>query len=98
MECGLIDELTSPSELLKVARRLALDIADKSKPFLRSLHLTDKLCSVSESQKIIEEARQIAKTMSPNTPQQGGCLDAIEEGIVSGGSKGIQKVIFLFYF
>ncbi|KMZ60161.1 Peroxisomal fatty acid beta-oxidation multifunctional protein [Zostera marina] len=96
MECGLIDELTSPSELLKVARRLALDIADKSKPFLRSLHLTDKLCSVSESQKMIEEARQIAKTMSPNTPQQGGCLDAIEEGIVSGGSKGIQKEAAVF--
>jgi len=96
LECGLIDELASSSDLIKVARRLALDIADKPKPFIRSLHRTDRLCSVSEAMEIIETARQIAKTLSPNTPQQGGCLDAIEEGIVNGGLKGIQKEAAVF--
>eukprot|EP00252_Welwitschia_mirabilis_P015102 TRINITY_DN33253_c0_g1_i1.p1 TRINITY_DN33253_c0_g1~~TRINITY_DN33253_c0_g1_i1.p1 ORF type:complete len:724 (-),score=145.86 TRINITY_DN33253_c0_g1_i1:411-2582(-) len=88
---GLIDELVSPEELLAVARKWALDIAEGRKPWMTSLKRTDKLESLSQARSIIKTARDQTRKVSPNVPHPQVCLDAIEEGIVSGGYAGILK-------
>ncbi|KMZ63897.1 Peroxisomal fatty acid beta-oxidation multifunctional protein [Zostera marina] len=85
---GLIDELVSSSELLRVSRLWALDIADKRKPWVSSLRRTDRIGSLSEARMIIKEARQLSKRIAPNMPQHNACLDVIEEGVLFGGYAG----------
>ncbi|KAL4194008.1 hypothetical protein AMTRI_Chr05g66600 [Amborella trichopoda] len=93
---GLIDEIVPADELLRVSRKWALDIAERRKPWLISLHLTDKLGSLSEARDTLKIARQQAARIAPNMPQHQVCLDAIEEGIVSGGYAGVVKEAKIF--
>ncbi|CAI9100353.1 OLC1v1037333C1 [Oldenlandia corymbosa var. corymbosa] len=93
---GLIDEIASSSELLNVSRRWALDIAERRKPWLRTLHRTDKLGSLSEARNVLKMARQQAKKVAPNMPQHQACLDAIEEGVVHGAYSGVLKETKVF--
>ncbi|OMO87975.1 Crotonase superfamily [Corchorus capsularis] len=93
---GLIDAIVPSEELLKVSRRWALDIADRRKPWLRSLHRTDKIGSLSEAREVLRIARQQAKKTAPNLPQHQACLDVIEEGIVHGGYNGVLKEAKVF--
>ncbi|KAK4391675.1 Peroxisomal fatty acid beta-oxidation multifunctional protein AIM1 [Sesamum angolense] len=88
---GLIDAVVPSDELLKVSRQWALDIAGRRKPWLRSLHRTDKLGSLPEVHDIINTARQQAKQTAKNMPQHQACLDVIEEGIIHGGYHGLLK-------
>ncbi|KAI3782146.1 hypothetical protein L2E82_12179 [Cichorium intybus] len=88
---GLIDAIVPPQELLKVTRKWALDIAEARKPWVRSLHRTDKIGSLSEAREIINGARQHVKRGFPNLPQHQACLDVIEEDIVHGGYAGVLK-------
>ncbi|XP_023536737.1 peroxisomal fatty acid beta-oxidation multifunctional protein AIM1-like isoform X2 [Cucurbita pepo subsp. pepo] len=88
---GLIDAIVSPDELLKVARKWALDIADRRKPWIRTLHRTDKIGSLAEARVVLTSAREQAKKIAPNMPQHLACIDVIEEGIVRGGYRGILK-------
>ncbi|XP_022749827.1 peroxisomal fatty acid beta-oxidation multifunctional protein AIM1-like isoform X1 [Durio zibethinus] len=93
---GLIDALVPFEELLKVSRKWALDIAERRKPWLRSLHRTDKIGSLSEARKVLKIARQQAKKTAPNLPQHQACLDVIEEGIVHGGYNGVLQEAKVF--
>ncbi|KAI3977536.1 hypothetical protein MKX01_000449 [Papaver californicum] len=93
---GLIDAIVSKEELLTVARRWALDIAERRKPWISSLQRTDKLGSLAESRKVIQVAREQAKRTAPNMPQHQACLDAVQEGIVFGGYSGVLKEVNLF--
>ncbi|KAM7274781.1 hypothetical protein ACFE04_016647 [Oxalis oulophora] len=52
---GLVDALVPSQELLKVSRLWALDIAEARKPWIRSLHRTDKIGSLSEEAKVFKE-------------------------------------------
>lgn len=79
-------------DLLSTSRKWALDIAEGRKPFLRSLHRTDKIGSLSEARAILKDTRQLAKKIAPNMPQHHACIDVIEEGIVHGGYSGVLKV------
>ncbi|GMN50553.1 hypothetical protein TIFTF001_019697 [Ficus carica] len=88
---GLIDSIVSSEELLKVSRLWALGIAERRKPWVRSLHRTDKIGSLSEARDTLKVARQKAKKTAPNLPQHQVCLDVIEEGIVHGGYSGVLK-------
>ncbi|XP_022729466.1 peroxisomal fatty acid beta-oxidation multifunctional protein AIM1-like [Durio zibethinus] len=88
---GLIDAIVPSEELLKVSRTWALEIAERRKPWVRSLHRTDKIGSLSEAQEVLRIARQQAKMTAPNLPQHQACLDVIEEGIVRGGYNGVLK-------
>ncbi|TXG61404.1 hypothetical protein EZV62_012767 [Acer yangbiense] len=88
---GLIDAIVTSEELLKVSRQWALDIAARSKPWMRSLHRTDKLGSLSEAREILKTAKQQAKKTAPNMPQHLVCLDVIEEGVIHGGYNGVLK-------
>ncbi|CAN1169938.1 Peroxisomal fatty acid beta-oxidation multifunctional protein AIM1 [Linum perenne] len=93
---GLVDALVSSQELLKVSREWALDIADRRKPWVRSLHKTDKIVSLNETRQVLQAARLRAKKISPNTPQHLGCLDVIEDGIIHGGYSGVLKEARVF--
>ncbi|XP_020574929.1 peroxisomal fatty acid beta-oxidation multifunctional protein-like [Phalaenopsis equestris] len=95
-ELGLIDAGASPKELLMVARQWAVEIAERRKPWLRSLQRTDKLGSLSEACQIVHATRQQAKKSAPHIPQRQVCLDAIEEGILFGGYAGVLKEARLF--
>ncbi|XP_022999434.1 peroxisomal fatty acid beta-oxidation multifunctional protein AIM1 [Cucurbita maxima] len=88
---GLIDDVVSPNELMKVARKWALDIADRRKPWIRTLHRTDKIGSLAEARVALKSARELAKKIAPNTPQHLACIDVIEEGIIHGGYSGVLK-------
>eukprot|EP00245_Coleochaete_scutata_P000953 TRINITY_DN11176_c0_g1_i2.p1 TRINITY_DN11176_c0_g1~~TRINITY_DN11176_c0_g1_i2.p1 ORF type:complete len:589 (+),score=127.43 TRINITY_DN11176_c0_g1_i2:90-1856(+) len=90
-ELGLVDDLAPPGDLLGVARKHALDIAARRRPWLRSLYRTDKLDSLADAREIIKFARQQAKQTAPNVDHPQKCLDAIEEGIVAGGAAGNIK-------
>ncbi|PON50536.1 Crotonase superfamily [Parasponia andersonii] len=88
---GLIDSIVSSEELLKVSRLWALGIAEGRKPWIRSLHRTDKIGSLSEAREILKVAQQQARKTAPNMPQHQVCLDVIEDGIVHGGYSGVLK-------
>ena len=82
----------SPKELLPVSRQWALELALHQKPWISSLRRTDRIGSLSEAREIIKAARQHANRIAPNMPQHKACLDAIEEGVISGGYAGVLKV------
>ena len=92
---GLIDSIASSEELLKESRLWALGIAESHKPWIRSVHRTDKIGSLSEAREILKAARQQVRKTAPNMPQHQVCLDVIEEGIVHGGYCGFLKVFFV---
>ncbi|XP_057545664.1 peroxisomal fatty acid beta-oxidation multifunctional protein AIM1-like [Amaranthus tricolor] len=96
MKLGLIDAVVPPQELLKVARLWALDIAVGKKPFIRSLHMSNKLGSLAEAHEFLMMARQKAKQTARNMPQHQACLDVIEEGILRGGYAGVLKEAKVF--
>ncbi|KAG5569715.1 hypothetical protein H5410_059481 [Solanum commersonii] len=93
---GLIDAVVPSKELLKVARQWALDIAERHKPWMRSLHRTDKIGSLSEAHEVLKLARKQVKQTARNMPQHFACLDVIEEGIVHGGYNGVLKEAKVF--
>ncbi|KAB1209246.1 Peroxisomal fatty acid beta-oxidation multifunctional protein AIM1 [Morella rubra] len=93
---GLIDALVPSEELLKVSRLWALDIANGRKPWIRSLHRTDKIGSLAEARHILKIAREQARKTAPNMPQHQACIDVIEEGIVHGGYSGVLKEAKVF--
>lgn len=88
---GLIDAVVPPKDLLNVARSWALEIAEKRKPWIRSLHMTDKLGSFAEARQFLTKAKQQAEKTARNLPQHLACLEVIEEGIVRGGYAGVLK-------
>lgn len=92
---GLIDAIVSSEELLKVSRLWALEIAEKRKPWVRSLHRTDKLGS--DAREVLANARQRVKKTAPHLPQQQACVDVIEHGILHGGYSGVLKVLLVLY-
>jgi enoyl-CoA hydratase/3-hydroxyacyl-CoA dehydrogenase len=97
-ECGLVDAICSPDELIKMSRLWALDIANCRKPWIRSLARTDRLGSLSEARSVLSIAREKVKKVAPHLPQQQACLDVIEEGVLFGGHAGVLKVCLLLSY
>ncbi|GAU37216.1 hypothetical protein TSUD_144500 [Trifolium subterraneum] len=91
---GLIDAIVSPEELLKVSRLWALEIAERRKPWVRSLHITEKLGS--DAREVLATARQHVKKTAPHLPQQQACIDVIEHGIIHGGYSGVLREAEVF--
>lgn len=88
----------SSKELLKESQLWALDIAEKQKPWIRSLHRTDKIGPLSEAHEILKVSREQARKTAPNMPQHQACLDVIEHGILHGGYSGVLKVLAVSSF
>lgn len=90
-ELGLVDAVVPSGELLATARKWALDIAESCKTRVISLQKLDKIEPLGEARKILKMARAQAMKTAPNVPHLLFCLDAIEEGVVSGGYAGSLK-------
>ncbi|XP_065863680.1 glyoxysomal fatty acid beta-oxidation multifunctional protein MFP-a [Euphorbia lathyris] len=88
---GLVDALASPNDLVNTARRWALDILEGRKPWVASLHKTDKLDSLGEAREIFKFARAQVRRQAPNLKHPLVCIDIIEEGIVNGPRAGLWK-------
>lgn len=90
---GLVDAIVSPGELVSTARSWALDIVECRKPRIASLYKTDKLEPLGEAKEILKFARAQAWKQAPNLKHPLLCIDAIEEGIISGPRAGLLKVL-----
>ncbi|KAJ7980289.1 Glyoxysomal fatty acid beta-oxidation multifunctional protein mfp-a [Quillaja saponaria] len=88
---GLVDAVVSPNELLNTARRWALDILERRRPWIASLYKTDKIEPLGEAREILKFARAQAQKRAPNLNHPLVCIDVIEEGIVSGPRAGLWK-------
>ncbi|KAL6503365.1 hypothetical protein OROGR_025288 [Orobanche gracilis] len=88
---GLVDALASPNELLSTARRWALDVLERKRPWVISYYKTDKLEPLGEAKEILKFARAQTHKRAPNLNHPLVCIDVIEEGIVSGARAGLWK-------
>ena len=89
---GLVDAIAPPEELLSTARRWALDILERRRPWINSLYRNDKLEPLGEAREILNFARTQARKQAPNLKHPLVLIDVIEEGIVSGPRAGLWKV------
>lgn len=92
---GLVDDIAPPEELIMTARKRALEILERRRPWVHSLHRTDKLESLAEAKEIFETARVQARKQSPNLKHPFACIDVIETGVVFGPRAGLRKVSYL---
>lgn len=88
---GLVDAIVPPDELVKTARRWALDIVEFRRPWIKSLYKTDKIEPLGEAREILKFARSQARKQAANLKHPLVCIDVIEEGIVSGPRAGLWK-------
>ncbi|XWS08580.1 hypothetical protein CRYUN_Cryun40dG0014400 [Craigia yunnanensis] len=88
---GLVDAVVSSHELVNTARRWALDILARRKPWVASLYKTDKIESLGEAREILNFARAQARKQAPNLKHPLVCIDVIEEGIVAGPKAALWK-------
>ncbi|KAL2506885.1 Peroxisomal fatty acid beta-oxidation multifunctional protein MFP2 [Abeliophyllum distichum] len=88
---GLVDAIASSNELLNTARRWALDILERERPWINSFYKTDKLEPLGEAREILKFARAQTRKRAPNLMHPLVCIDVIEEGIISGPRAGLWK-------
>ncbi|KAK9288148.1 hypothetical protein L1049_016596 [Liquidambar formosana] len=94
LQLGLIPGFgVSPDELISTARRCALDIVERRRPWVATLYRTDKLEPLGEAREILKFARAQARKQAPNLKHPLVCIDVIEEGIVSGPRAGLWKEV-----
>ena len=92
---GLVDAIVPREELISAARKWALDISERRKPWIISLHKTNKLESLADAREIFKFARAQVRKQAPNLKHPLVCIDVVETGVVSGPRAGLQKVVFL---
>ncbi|VAH14700.1 unnamed protein product [Triticum turgidum subsp. durum] len=92
-ELGLVDAVVSPNDLLNDARRWALDICESKRPWVQALYKTDKLESPEVAREILNSARVLSRKQAANLQHPLVCIDAVEEGIVSGPRAGLRKQV-----
>ncbi|KAM3407405.1 hypothetical protein ACQJBY_001054 [Aegilops geniculata] len=95
-ELGLVNAVVSPNDLLNDARRWALDICESKRPWVRALYKSDKLESPEVAREILNSARVQSQKQAANLQHPLVCIDAVEEGIVSGPRAGLQKEAMAF--
>ncbi|XP_020226302.1 peroxisomal fatty acid beta-oxidation multifunctional protein MFP2 [Cajanus cajan] len=88
---GLVDGLVSPDDLVNTARQWALDILGHRRPWIASLHKTDKLEPLGEAREILKFARAQARKRAPNLHHPLVCIDVIEAGVLAGPRAGLWK-------
>lgn len=88
---GLVDAVVSSRELVNTARRWALDILERRKPWVASLYKTDKIESLGEAREILNFARAQARKQAPNLKHPLVCIDVIEAGIVANPKAALWK-------
>ncbi|XP_039020728.1 peroxisomal fatty acid beta-oxidation multifunctional protein MFP2-like [Hibiscus syriacus] len=96
LQLGLVDAVVSSQELVNTARRWALDILARRKPWVASLYKTDKIESLGEARQILNFARAQTRKRAPNLKHPLVCIDVIEEGIVNGPKPALMKEVEAF--
>ncbi|GMJ08393.1 MULTIFUNCTIONAL PROTEIN 2, multifunctional protein 2 [Hibiscus trionum] len=96
LQLGLVDAVVSSQELVNTARRWALDILARRKPWVASLYKTDKIESLGEARQILNFARAQTRKRAPNLKHPLVCIDIIEEGIVNGPKPTLMKEVEAF--
>ena len=94
---GLVDAVVPPAKLLNAARRWALEIAERRKPWVCSVLKTDKLPPLGEAREILKFAREQTRKQAPNLKHPLMCLEAVEVGIVYGPRAGLEKVYYYLF-
>ncbi|KAL7220718.1 hypothetical protein ACSBR2_013578 [Camellia fascicularis] len=95
-DLGLVDATVSPDELINTACQWALDILEAKRPWVKSLYKTDKIEPLGEAREILKFARTQARKQAPNLEHPIGCINVVEEGIVSGPRAGLWKEVEAF--
>ncbi|CAL2226942.1 unnamed protein product [Prunus armeniaca] len=90
-DLGLVDAIVSPDQLVSTARQWALDILERRRPWVVTLHKTDKLEPLGEAREMLKFARAQVRKQAPNLKHPLVCIDVVEEGIASGGRSGLWK-------
>lgn len=93
---GLVDAVVPADQLLNTARRWALDILERKKPWVASLYNTSKIEPLGEAREILKFARTQARKQAPNLKHPIMCIDAVEEGIAAGPRAGLWKEADVF--
>ncbi|XP_049363812.1 glyoxysomal fatty acid beta-oxidation multifunctional protein MFP-a-like isoform X1 [Solanum verrucosum] len=88
---GLVDAVVPSNQLLDTACKWALDILECRKPWVASLHKTDKIEPLGEAREILKFARVQTRRQAPNLQHPLVVIDVVEEGIVSGPRAGLWK-------
>eukprot|EP00850_Spirogloea_muscicola_P011161 SM000068S20593 [mRNA] locus=s68:396121:402013:+ [translate_table: standard] len=91
LKLGLVDAIVPPLELLRAAKKWAVDIAEHRRPWVQSLYRTDKLETLGEARNILKFARAQAQSTAPGLQHPLKCLEAVEAGVLSGGYAGNLK-------
>lgn len=94
LDLGLVDAIVSSHQLLDTARKWALDIWERKRPWIPTLHRNDKIESIGEAKEMLKFARAQAIKQAPNIYHPLAYIDVIEEGVVSGPRAGLIKVQF----
>ncbi|KAE8647115.1 hypothetical protein Csa_021742 [Cucumis sativus] len=69
-----------------------VDAIERRKPWIISLHKTNKLESLADAREIFKFARAQVRKQAPNLKHPLVCIDVVETGVVSGPRAGLQKV------
>ncbi|XP_057776628.1 glyoxysomal fatty acid beta-oxidation multifunctional protein MFP-a-like isoform X2 [Salvia miltiorrhiza] len=80
---SLVDAIAPADKLIEVARRWALDIVERTRPWVISLYKTDKLGTLEEARAVLNSARMEVQRRNPNVDYPLVCIDVIKQGIVS---------------
>ncbi|XP_016458098.1 glyoxysomal fatty acid beta-oxidation multifunctional protein MFP-a-like [Nicotiana tabacum] len=91
LDLGLVDAIVSSHQLLDTARKWALDIWERKRPWIPTLHRNDKIESIGEAKEMLKFARAQAIKQAPNIYHPLAYIDVIEEGVVSGPRAGLIK-------
>ncbi|KAH6757837.1 multifunctional protein 2 [Perilla frutescens var. hirtella] len=94
---SLVDAIAPSDKLLEVARQWALDICERTRPWVISLYKTDKLGTLEEARAILNSARIEAQRQNPNVVYPLECINVIEQGIVSNPRDALWKETEAFH-
>lgn len=91
-ELGLVEEVANRDLVVPSAKALALEISLGRRPWLVTLHRTDRIENLREGLEIIESAREQMHQKAPDLRHPQLCLDAILAGLEHGGLAGMRMV------
>ena len=90
LAAGLADAVVKDAQLLDAAKKMALDIAEGRRKRVKALHKVDRIGSHEDAKGVLEVARVQARKKNRLLSQPFAYLDAVEEGVKSGGEAGLQ--------
>ena len=91
LQAGLADAVVKQAELLDAAKKVALELASGKRKRVKALYRSDRIGAYEDARGVLETARVQARKKNRLLPQPFAYLDAVEEGVRSGGEAGLAK-------